>query len=371
VRSLVSQLCSALTVLGLVVLGAACSSTPRPWSFETSTVDRYQQLTSEEIDELRQAVGWLEEGDLMAARSTLASLANRAPQDVPVAFWQQEARVAYRSELEASRGDSVEVASSPEEVMRDRYRLEAQQSPSPLAYLLAARLEDDGLAARLLLDQAINLDPEFSWAYYARAHVAASSGDWSTARAELERTFKLQPGHLPALRLYGWLQAAAGDVEAAIQALEAWLEHADEDLLATEQTADEVRLDLALAHDANGDEGRALQLLAQLAPGRVDEIRRLTALAVVEEGGGDVAASLRAVQQARESDGQALLPAVQEALLLELWLGDEEASMRVWREVIEIASNSEDLAAGLQLFRAEVHLQRLESRAGHRRGEGP
>lgn len=350
---------SALVLLALPWL-ASCSSTPAPWSFRGAGPDPYQRLSPDEVEELRMAVEALEAGDLMSSRSTIASLANRRPGDVHAAIWHQEARIAWierRSSLIRAGGDSTD---SAEETLRKRYRLEAEQTPSPLAYLLAARLESDELAAQLLLKKALELDPRMSWAHYALAHVAARVGDWSTARRELDLTFERQSNHLPALRLYGWLQAGAGDTERAIRAMEAWLDQASKDLLATRATRDQMRLDLALAYYADGDTQEALSLLSELAPGDVDEVRRLTAMAVVEESRGDLTAARRAIDAARVSDESALLPAVQEALLLELWLQDFEGAKVAWTRVIDLAAGSQEVAAGMQSFRAQVHLQRLE-----------
>lgn len=359
----------AWALLACVLLGlAACSTTPRPWTAPRRGPDPYRLLDAEEARELRDAVRLYEAGDLTASRAAFASLAARVPGDVCAAIWSQEARVAWAERRAAGMRRVTEVRESPRAALRDRYRLEAEREPTALRYLLAARLEEDELAARLLLREALELDPGMSWAHYALAHVAARAGDWAQARDELERTFELQPDHLPALRLHGWLQAEAGDRAGAIAAMEAWLNRASDDWLATERTRDELRLDLALAYNAEGEEDRALELLEELAPGQVEEVRRLAALAVIEEERGDLGAARRAVLAARGSDPEALLPAVQEALLLELWVRDAEEARRAWREVIEIAGRSDDLAAGVQRLRAEVHLQRLERAASAREG---
>lgn len=358
----------ALLVLfgALWVCASACSSTEKPWSTSTNQPDPYRQLTPDQIGELRAAIVQLEAGELMPARSALASLKSRAPRDVVAAIWHQEARLAWVTRRAELMLDVTEATHSPREALRDSYRAEAEEAPSPLAYFLAARLEEDELAAQLLLKKAIELDPRMSWAHYALAHVAARAGDWGSARTELERTFELQPDHLPALRLYGWLQAGAGDTESAIAALESWLKRSSEDLLATTAVREELRLDLALAYSAAGDQEKALETLSELSPGWVSEVRRLAALAVMEEGRGDLDKSRRAVASARNADPDSLLPAVQEALLLEIWLGDPEAARQAWERVLDLASRSNELAAGLQRFRAEVHLQRLDRQLASR-----
>lgn len=344
-----------VTALGTL---SACSSTSRPWSFQAPAGDPYRQLEPEGVEQLRRGIQLLEEGRLSAARDAFQSLVERAPGDLASAVWQQEGHVAWvlrGSRLGAPRDPDV----VPLAALREDYRRQAQAQPTPLAWYLAARLEEDPLAAQLSLQRALELDPEMSWAWYAQAHVAARAGDWLAARQALERTFDLVPDHLPALRLYGWFQAEAGDTGGAIAALEAWLERADQDWLATTRQREEVRLDLALAYQADGQGGSAARLLREIEPGSVDEVRRLTAIAVVEEGRDYVNEALSAARAARVADPSAILPRVQEALLLELWLGDGASARAAWEEVLALTADSDDLADGLQRFRAEVHLQRL------------
>ena len=54
-----------------------------------------------------------------------------------------------------------------------------------------------------------------------------------------------------------------------------------------------------------------------------------------------------------------MLPAVQRALLLELWFEDVEGARAAWRRVLEIAASQPDLGAEMQRFRAQLHLARL------------
>lgn len=338
----------------------ACGSTPDPWTLPGDAGEPYLLLEPAAVDDLREGIEQLERNKLSAARATFAALLAGRPGDLAAAVWLQEAQITIAERRATRMGLDSLGRDEPRSHLRDLYRRAAENQPTSLAWFLAARIEDDGPAATLLLQRALELDPAMTWAHYGLAHVAARSGNWGLAREELDQAFSLDSGHLPSLRLYAWLQAEGGDLERAALAYESWLLHADEDLLATQSTRERVTLDLALVHLADGDEERAAERLATLVPGRVDEVRRLSCLAAIEEARDRIDAALRAASAARDAGPGALLPIVQEALLLEYWRGDLVAARDAWREVLRLSDESLDLAAGLQRFRAELHLERLE-----------
>lgn len=335
----------SLSLAAALLLGA-CSSPPQPWAAEgPAEPGAHARLDAGTRAELRGVVIAFEEGRLEVARERIAELSRWWGDDVHVAIWAQEIELAWRG------GAAAE--------LRDQYRDRAEGSPTPLAWLLAARLEDDDPAARLLLQKALDLDPGFAWGYYGLAHTHARAGEIPKALEALERVFELEPRHLPALRLYGWCQAQGGEPAVAIAACEAWLERSEEDLLATRETRAVVILDLALVLLGEGDPEHAEELIAGLAPGRVDEVRRLAALAAAEQAEGHPQAALETAEEAIARSPLAPLPAVQRALLLELWLGDVEAARAAWRRVLELSASGSDLASALQRFRAQLHLARL------------
>jgi hypothetical protein len=293
-----------------------------------------------------------------------SNLISSAPGDLPAAVWYQEADLAWRQERTGRFGSRRDELRSVQDELRDDASESAESSPSPLAYFLAARLEEDGLAANRLLEKALVLDPEMVWAHYGLAYGAARDGDWIAARGHLEHVFALDSGHLPSLRLHGWLVAEAGDIPSAIEALETWVDAAPDDLLAGQRTLDRVRFDLALAYTGNGAPGRSLDLLDQLEGSTIPTVQLKTARAVAQQDQGNPVAARSAALAGRRADRSAVLPAVQNALLLELWFDDKKAARRAWQEVIDLANQGDDLASGLQLFRAQVHLQRLQ-RAGY------
>lgn len=349
-----------LLAAAMALLLVACLGSGRPWDAEQVTVDPYQTLGEAGRSELRAAIGALEGGRLGEAAEACGRLTRLHPDDLPTAVWAQEVLVATYGRRAGEAG--------PEALggLRDRYLREAEESPGALAWYLAARLDGDAHAARRLLREALAVDPGMTWAHYGLAHVAAREGEWAVARAELERVFEADPGHLAALRLFGWLEARTGHLDRATEALEAWLVRADLDLLATRAVDERVRFDLALCHLADGRSERALELLDDLEGSRVPRSRRLSARAVALQDLGRIVEARAAARSARRADRDAVLPAVQDALLLELWLRDRDGAIEAWEEVIERAARDDDLAAGLQRFRAEVHLERLGGAEGAR-----
>lgn len=346
-----------------------CVSPERPWEGPVDSGPRpHEAISAATLEEVRAGVEQFERGELERARLTFAAAQRDAPDDLRVAIWLQEATLASAEARARRLGVSTTSSTSPRSQLRRSYRRLAERDPSAFAFVLAARLEDDQRAAELLLARALELEPGLAWAHYALAHAAAQGGDWGRAREELLRTFELDPGLLPALRLFAWAQATAGELDQAILAYEAWLERAEEDLLATEAQRNALRLDLALAYLGAGDPAEARRLLDGLAGRDVDETRRLAALAAVFQAQGRIAEARAAALGAATISPQELLPAVQEALLLELWVRDPWAAREAWARVAELAAERADLAGGLERFRAQIHLQRLTRAA---RGETP
>jgi len=114
---------------------------------------------------------------------------------------------------------------------------------------------------------------------------------------------------------------------------------------------------------AEGRAGEAREELEALQPGTVAEVRRLSAQAAVESALDEYSSARESARAAQRSNPVALLPVVQEALLLEYRLNDPGEAERVWRRVLELAGSSEELSALAQRMRAQVHLSRLARRA--------
>lgn len=360
-----------LPLLALSAAVACVSGTP---AYEVPELPptRYEALDPLSADRLERALDLLAAGDPRSARGVLVELRAAHPDNLVVGRWLQEAELA---DAERASRERVEGAPDPRVFaadLRDRYRELAEADPRPTNLVLAARLEDDPPAALHLLDRALALDPQCAWALYGRAHVLASTGRWREARDEIAAALQADPAHLPALRLYSWLLARAGRRAEGIAVLEAWLDHAGEDLRFDRRSRDEAALDLALMLLAEGRADEARERILALHPGTVSQVRRLAAQAAVEHALGENHEARGSARAAQRADPDAILPVVQEALLLEYWLGDPIEAEQAWQRALELASSSDELGDFVQRVRAQVHLERIVRRAeneGAREGE--
>lgn len=314
---------------------------------------------------LAHAIAELDGGRAEVARDELRRLADVRPESFAVQRWLQESEVAVARE----RADflatlDAEEAIDPLVELREAYRERAEESGSATDLLLAARIEDDAPAALYLTDRALAADPDFGWAWYGRAHVAVRLGDWETARSALTECLARSPRHLEALRLSAWLQAEAGSRKAAIAELTRWLDLAPGDPTLAPGELESARLDLAMLLVQEGDTGEARDLLEGLVEADLDPVRLWTAFAAMYEARGDLLDALEATESAREADPDALLPVVQQALLVERHFNDPERALATWRVALQLAREQKDLGAVLQRTRAEVHIGRLERVVG-------
>ncbi|MCA8981986.1 MAG: tetratricopeptide repeat protein [Planctomycetes bacterium] len=350
-----------LGALLLVALGAAaCGSTSGGPDYEAAWRAE-PELTGPDLDRLVAAIGDLEAGRAEPARDALRVIATRRRDVFLLQRWLQEAELAVaqeRAEFLRAAGDTE--TPDPLTDLRESYRDRAEESGTATDLVLAARIEDDAPAALHLLDRAVEADPLDPWAWYGRAHVSVLLGRWKDAREALQRCLELNPRHLQALRLSAWIQAEAGSRDAAIDELSSWIALAGDDPTVEPGVRDAARLDLALLLVQEGESNRALRLIDQLEDSSVDPVRRFTALAAVCEARGEYLDALEAINLARDEDPQALLPVVQEALLIERHFGDPRRALKAWRLALELSRQQKDLGAVLQRTRAEVHIGRLE-----------
>ncbi len=254
---------------------------------------------------------------------------------------------------------------SAQTVLRVRYAQRARGSERALDWLLAARAEEDDLAALHLLGRALEFDGSFAWAHYGRAHVLLRLGGLEESRQALDRALALEPGHIPARRLeVRWLERQ-GRSRDALAALDAWLQRTATDPRVAEPQRVAARIDAAALSLEGEGEQAALARLAALGPleGAQRE-RALLLQAVALDGLGRSEEALAAARAAQGGGEGGMLAWMHEALLLERRLGDPAGARRAWLQVLAAVgegSAERDLDGVLAVLRARFALARLES----------
>lgn len=362
-----------------------------------SRYDVLPDLAQMHFEEARSNMG---AGRLELARVTLERLSREHPDNLYVGTWLQEVELASadpaQGETRVASGSNPAAsdagrtaADAPQEILRKCYLERAQEHPSAANLVLAARLEPDPPAARKLLERAEEFDSECAWAHYARAFLAARSGNWPDAKAGIARAKDADPGHMPTRWLESWMLARAGSVPEAITSFETWLEKARGDLRLDSRLFLEAKLDLALLYVLDGDSKTSRKLLAEFDQRELEKAgsdnpgldptdrvraavlgliagRQLSILASAEEAQGDIQAALSAAKRAEENLPGDLLPVVQQALLYEAWLKDAAAAEAAWTRVLAMARcdprSSADLSTLLERLRARVRLERFQER---------
>lgn len=341
-----------LSISLALLLGACWSSGVRVIPDTRTT---YDGLDAPDLRRLSAARLAIDGGRLDDARASLQSLVAEKPDSIVLGAWLQEVEVSIASSSGASTGGSSGDAMAE---LAHRYRSAAEENPSVARLVLAARLEPDDAAAGALLDAAEKLDPRCVWVHYGRAFLAAKRSSWEDVRRALAVAEQCDPGHLPTRWLACWMLARAGKVRDAIVSLETWLDKARGDPRVDARLVAEAELDLAVLEVLDGDPARAQRLLAENRGTSETRARsRMIAAAAAQER-GDLAGALRSAQEAKELAKGEILPAVQVALLQELWLNDPAAAEAAWTEVLALSRSTSDLSSMLESLRARVRLER-------------
>lgn len=385
--------------LGLVLVSlllAACPSSGVAVDWEASDSLAWvgagtgDELTDLELEVARAEIesGSTERARLVALR--LRKVAEDQPGNLAAVLMLQDARLAAGE----SRADLAAEA---------RALASGDVYGEPFAPLLAARLEPDPVAARLLIEgplaetgvslAAPGMGRAFrASARFALAYLGLVAGDLAGARGQLEACLELDPGHFAARRLEVYLLRREGDLISAHSHLEHWVELTASSPVVDSQTWFDAAMDLAILSTELERFGAAADHLALITgprPGRdnwgraSDRTRRrgllLGAVLAAEAGRPEDALGL-AREARRDLDrGSSLfgLALVQEAELLELFLGRPAEAAVIWDDVIERfgaaigGGGSAGLAEGgdsefdelLRVLTARVRLARLE-RAG-------
>ncbi len=319
---------------------------------------RYDQVGGSGLSALRRAREAVDNGDRDTAFELVNQVFGLVPQNIAVGVLLQELQLELLVERPREGGDGRTPIERRRALARLwRQRAEAEQTAASL--VLAARIEEDGLAAQLLLEQALAADPECSWAHYGLAHLAARAGEWGEVSAHLAGALRIDPGQPQARRLQAAMLARAGKIVEAIAALEHWLEQVDGDPRVARSLVASARLDLAQLWLERGDSGRARSALEDQSADRDDERRYLLLLAAVEEADDRPDLALRAAEQAESLQVDDPVALEQQALLFDLWLGDPIAAQSAWQRLLAHAEERPDLASRLRVMRARIELERL------------
>lgn len=359
-----------LTAVALLTLGA-CGSPGARWS--ASWDARYASFDAGARSDLAAARGLEEEGRRADALAVLAGIRDRDPGNIEVAVLAQDLESALLLDGVDLFGPDHSLAEfAPDVVLRLAYAARAAAEPTVVTEVLRARAETDLRAAATQLERAIELDPTCAWAHYGLSHVLLGDRSrvdrWSGARQSLARALELDPGHVRARRLEAWMAAQEGSRTEAEALLVRWIEEVEDDprVSASERVA--ARLDLALLLLMRGEDRRALRLLEDLEGARHDRARRLMLLTVARQEGGDALGALDAALRAQGAGMQGeALPLVQEALVLELFLGRPDEAEERWQEVARLGEGAANLADLIQGLRARVRLERAADAAQRER----
>lgn len=315
----------------------------------------------------------VDEGDTPKAKARLARVLSAAPDSLTARFMQQDISLAEAG------ADVAGLAARA----RDQA---ATPGAAPIEALLAARLETDGEAGRLLIEGALVRAKGKGFkaaSRYALAHIAFARGDSKSARRELDRSLALDPGGARARRLEARLVAASGDRERTEALLSHWIDSTE---WAPEIAGNEwydALVELAVVRAGLDDTSGARQALLRLTEGRgaggvwtfppaqaTSKASALFAEAALDAEAGDALRALEKVRAARElvssSSRAGRLAMVDEALLAELFLNRKADAAEAWRAVLERfdeAGGEVDFDELLRALEARVRLARLEATA--------
>lgn len=340
----------------------------------------YDRIEPQQALELQRARDEVDAGDARAARERLLTLQHEVPRNLYVATALQDVELELLrtggtiDELERALATSGRpVDGSPAVRLRRWYRLRADESierrnedgsePHAFDLVLAARMEPDAPSALLLLESAVEADPDCVWAHLGRAHFLLREGELEAGKAALDRAIAIDPGHPRVRRLEATLLDRLGEREAAGRLLAIWLRETQGDPRVARSDRFDATLDL-VTFDLESD--RAEPALARLdtleltSPARRARalLLRSAALAGLER----FEESLEVVREARFLGPGDYLADEHEARLLQDALGDRAGALEAWRSVRELAATLAPTsgAAALAALRARAEIERLE-----------
>ncbi|MFT4539076.1 MAG: hypothetical protein ACI841_002970 [Planctomycetota bacterium] len=351
-----------------VLLCAACGAPTYNW--ETRWDAPYGAFDFDGRELLWTVRNDIDVGQLTRAWDELAPLTKRAPLNLEAFVLLQDI------ELELVKRGLDAPPSAPQDLtqalgsrdagvaLHEMYVTRLREEESLAAFLLAARLERDVVAARRYLSDALAIDSKCAWVHYGLAHLSLRDDEdknrWRVAQKNLNVALQHDPSHLRARRLEAWMLVQEGSAQSGLPAMEHWLSEVAGDPRIAMRQRQSAQLDLVREHVAQGNLDVARAILLSLEGGRIDRARRFLLLACVEHALGHPDAAMEAAFRAEAAGLGEALPIVHQAMLLEEMDEDPSASQQAWQRVVERATASADVAGLLQVLRARVLLERRE-----------
>lgn len=338
--------------IGLTVFLFAGCGAPGPVQIPV-THTRFDALEPAQLTAFRAARAHFVAHDFAAARDAFAALLEADAENVILGVWQQESEFALGL-------DASEISA--------RWIKRSTDLPTVANHVLAARVTPAVTARLERLAAAEALDPQCAWVYYGRAFTAAAAADWPRTREELERAKAADPGHLWSYWLEAWMATRTASLETAASLLSGFLARAEDDPRIETRLVDDSRLDLALVWTLSDEARKARALVDAVDPRGPDALRRLTALALVEQALGDLKGALAAAEEAEKLAPDEILPIVQQALLYDEWLEDDARAEAAWSRALALARSSTRLISVLERTRAGVRLERFAAERARKAG---
>lgn len=346
----------------------SCGSPGTRWS--PSWRIAYGRFEDSERATFTEARRLMDAGQRMEALGLLRGLCAASPDNLEAGAWLQDLEAELLEDGvdvlagTGGAGFSLRAHRAPD-VLRLTYAERVDIEPTVASFVLAARAETDVIAALNLLGKATELDPTCAWAHYGRSHVLLQdrtrADRWGLAREALTKALQFDFGHLRARRLEAWMAAEQGSRSTAEAQIARWIDTAAGDPRVGPQELSHARQDLALLLLLKGEDSRARRMLEDLEGDPTTRQRRLTLLTVaLQEGGSELAALDAAIAAQGAERAATALPLVQEALLLELFLGRPEEAQQRWEDVAQLSENTTNVADLIQGLRGRVRLEWAE-----------
>ena len=340
---------------------------------------------------LRQARAALERGDFLSVSAILANTRLNGPDCVIAALIGQDAEL---SQKRAPRG----LIFGPWQMVSMVAWLKAKQSQRGIDFLLAARMDEDGVASMNMLEEILNAEPRNqadirAWAHYGLAFRLMESGDLGAARASLREALQAQPGHLLARRLEVRLESSGQQLASKEVRLAYWLDRAMEAPEVPSAVWYDAVVDLAILRMGRNDGKGALEALQGLdylrgaslgeTPGAPSSPWGPAGLSTAIRAGLARAAALASVGRAEEALAQSNailatateaglslpLAEMQRARLFERWFREPEKAAEAWAAALEIIAKKVQTGAVsgnefdelMRFIQAQVRLERLRN----------